>query len=86
VRETSALVLILVVNIVASKYKVFKRAVGISDLIIPRLAGSIQIYTFHEYIITGIDKGANSLFFRKSKSPDNDQTQLCYIAAQYMRN
>jgi len=33
VRETSALVLILAVNIVASKYKEFKRAVGISDLI-----------------------------------------------------
>jgi hypothetical protein len=86
VRETSALVLILAVNIAASKYKEFKQAVGISDLITSRLAGSFQIYTFHEYIIAGIDEGTNFLFFRKSKSPDNDPTQLCYSAAQYMRN
>jgi hypothetical protein len=67
VRGTKALVLILAVNIVASKYEGFKRALGISDSIAEIQAGSFQIYTFHENIITGIDEGANLCFFRKSK-------------------
>jgi hypothetical protein len=79
-------VLILAVNVVASKYKRFKRAVSISDSITRRMAGIFHIYTLHEYVITGIDEGTNLCFFRKSNPPDNDPKNLCYNAAQYMHN
>jgi hypothetical protein len=41
-------VLNLAVNIVASNFRGFKQAVGISDTVIRRLAGSFEIDTFHE--------------------------------------
>jgi hypothetical protein len=41
-------VLNLAGNTVASNFKGFKQAVGISDTVIQRLAGSFQIKAFHE--------------------------------------